>query len=105
MNIDRVTLALLAACALSGCATYGSIGNGKIDEADFGEANRQTMAAQVIDPDPQYDEPMATSGDHAAQAIDRYRTDSVKQPESTSSRSLNGGGGNGGNGGGDSGSD
>lgn len=107
MNIDRVIIALAAACALSGCATYGSIGNGEIDEADFGEANRQTMAAQVIDPDPQYDEPMATSGDHAAQAIERYRTDSVKQPDSISSRSLGGGGGNGGggNGGGGNGSD
>ncbi|MGD9664487.1 MAG: hypothetical protein AB7U34_04690 [Novosphingobium sp.] len=105
MNIDRKALgiaALAALVSLSGCATYGSVGNGPFDDDAFGEANRQTMAAQIIDPDPQYDEPMATSGEHAAQAIERYRTDAIKQPERISSTSRNGrgGGSNGGSGGG-----
>lgn len=105
MNIDRTVLvaaSLAALVSLSGCATYGSVGDGWHDEDSFGEANRQTMAAQVIDPDPQYDEPMATSGEHAAQAIERYRTDSIKQPDRINSTSKGGGGGNGGGDGGGS---
>jgi len=74
--------ALGALLVLSGCMT-----NPLLEEpgdAKFGEANRQTMMAQVINPDPQYDEPMVTSGEHAEQAIERYRTDSVKEPETIS---------------------
>ena len=73
-----VALSLLM---LGGCATYGSVGAGEFDQGDFGEANRQTYAAMIIDPDPQYEEPMATSADHAADAIERYRTDKVKHPD------------------------
>jgi hypothetical protein len=54
----------------------------------FGDANRVTMAAQIVDPDPQYDTlNPPTSGEHAGQAGERYRTDKVKQPvrQSTSS--------------------
>ena len=60
----------------------------------FGEANRQTLAAQVIDPDPQYEflDP-ATSAEHAAQAIERYRKGTVTKPERTSSTAISGGGG------------
>ncbi len=48
----------------------------------FGESNRATFAAMVINPDPRYDTPIpATSAEHAAQAIERYRTDKVKVPE------------------------
>jgi type IV pilus biogenesis protein CpaD/CtpE len=55
----------------------------------FGEANRQTMAAQVVDPDPQYEylDP-ATSGEHAAQAIDKYRKGAVTKPERVSSTTV-----------------
>jgi hypothetical protein len=56
--------------------------------SEFGEANRQTMAAQVVDPDPQYDTlNPPTSGEHAGQAAERYRTDKVKRPVRTSSTS------------------
>ncbi len=49
--------------------------------SEFGDANRATMAAQVVDPDPQYDTlNPPTSGEHAGQAAERYRTDKVKQP-------------------------
>lgn len=49
--------------------------------SNFGDANRMTMAAQVVDPDPQYDTlNPPTSGEHAGQAAERYRKDAVKQP-------------------------
>lgn len=52
----------------------------------FGDANRVTMAAQVIDPDPEYDTlNPPTSAEHAGQAVDRYKTDKVKKPVKTSS--------------------
>lgn len=74
-------LTVLASLALlAGCATDGSSMAGV--DTTWGEANRQTFAAQVIDPNPQYDTAVAqSSGDHAAQAIDRYRKDTVKKPD------------------------
>jgi type IV pilus biogenesis protein CpaD/CtpE len=71
---------MLGALALAGCAQSYSPSAGTINAADFGEANRQTYAAMVIDPDPRYEEPMATSGEHAGDAVERYRNDQVKQP-------------------------
>ncbi len=81
MHTDRAWLALpLALAALSGCTEGLTTGDRPV--ADFGEANRQTMMAQVIDPEPQYDTlvPPSSAG-HAAQAVDRYNSDAVKQPE------------------------
>jgi type IV pilus biogenesis protein CpaD/CtpE len=77
----RTALFALPLAALSACSSTGSMSlNGKAD--NFGEANRQTFAAQVINPNPVYDEPyVGGSGDKAAQAIERYRTDKVKAPE------------------------
>jgi type IV pilus biogenesis protein CpaD/CtpE len=98
MNIERAFASAAAIAMLSGCATYGSVGEGMIDNEQFGEANRQTMAAQIIDPDPQYDTLVPeTSAEHAAQAIERYRTDKVKKPERIrSTESVSGSGGSGG---------
>ena len=84
MPIDRLRplvgtalLAGLAGCADPGAGTLPYTGG----EANFGEANRQTMAAQVIDPMPTYDTLVsASSGEQAAAAIERYRTDKVKVP-------------------------
>jgi hypothetical protein len=59
----------------------------------FGEPNRMTMAAQVVNPDPQYDKPMTGSADSAAQAVERSRTDKVKKPEKVRSTQVQGGGG------------
>ena len=92
MNSRLPLCALLGALALGGCAQTYSAKMGDIDPADFGEANRQTYAAMIIDPDPQYDEPLPTSAEHAAQAIERYRSDEVKQPESIRSTEAVGGG-------------
>lgn len=97
MNSRTIALAAAAgALALGGCAETYSAKVGKLHPEDFGEANRQTFAAMVIDPDPHYAEPLATSGDHAAQAVERYRQDQVKQPRSIRSTSTGGGGGGGG---------
>ncbi|WFL76629.1 hypothetical protein P7228_11555 [Altererythrobacter arenosus] len=72
-------LALSLACA--GCSVADMELAGYQDPG-FGEANRATYAAMVVNPDPKYDTPMpATSAQHAAQAIERYRTDAVKKPE------------------------
>lgn len=90
------TLALLApAIALAGCSTLSETGS--LEKTTIGEALKTTLAAQVIDPDPQYEflDP-ATSGQHAAQAVERYRTDKVKRPEriSSTSRGSSGSGAN-----------
>ena len=93
MNSDRARriacLALLPFAA--GCASVPSIYE-EPGDATFGEANRQTMMAQVIDPDPIYDEPMVGSGEHAADAVERYRTDTVKEPEGVSTTTGTSGG-------------
>jgi hypothetical protein len=50
---------------------------------EIGEASRLTLAAQIINPAPVYNGREAVIGaDHAAQAVERYRADKVKQPES-----------------------
>lgn len=81
MNSDRIApIALGAALLLLGGCEHGL--NEPPNAAAFGEPNRQTMLAQVVDPDPQYEEAVApTSGEQAAKAVQRYRTDTVKQPE------------------------
>ena len=54
--------------------------------SSYGDANRMTMAAQVVDPDPQYVTlNPETSGEHAGQAAERYRKGAVKKPVRTSS--------------------
>ena len=92
MNSKRLALLMAAPLLLAGCAKDYSASAGEINAADFGEANRQTYAAMIIDPDPQYETPMATSGEHAAAAVERYATDKVKQPERISSTTSVSGG-------------
>ncbi len=49
---------------------------------NVGEANRQTMAAMVVDPAPVYDTAIPeTHAEHAGQAVARYRMDKVKIPD------------------------
>lgn len=91
MNIDRLLRIAPAALLLTGCATYGTA-DGAYDQAAFGEANRQTYAAMIVNPEPVYTEEMATSGEHAADAAERYRTDAVKEPDSIRSTETPGGG-------------
>ena len=88
----RTAILPAAALALAGCSTTSK--SGSVETTTMGEAIKSTFAAQIIDPDPQYeflDPP--TSGQHAAQAIDRYRRDAVKKPERISSTSTSSGSG------------
>ena len=81
MIIDRIRIALVLGLAVSaaGCTSAGGLKQSRAD--NWGEAYRQTLAAQIINPEPEYDTAFAaSSGAKAAQAIERYRTDKVKQP-------------------------
>lgn len=91
----KPNLLLAGAVLLLAACTRDGVNSASAD--NWGEANRQTFAAQVIDPDPQYDTiNPATSGDHAAKAIDRYNKGAVKAPEKV--RTSNVGSGSGGSG-------
>jgi hypothetical protein len=92
MNSRLLPIAIIASLALAGCAQTHTGSLEVIDPADFGEANRQTYAAMVVDPDPQYDGPMEGSAEHAADAIERYREGNVEEPESVRTTSGSGGG-------------
>lgn len=94
MNSDRAKwLALAAMPLLAGCAHDGA---GPAPLSTFGEANRQTMLAQVVDPDPAYDSAaVPASAGKAAQAVDRYRKDAVKKPDRVRSTTVSSGSGSG----------
>ena len=80
MNIEASRWLALAALALLSACEHDMAG--MEPKSTFGEANRQTMLAQVSDPDPAYETPdPATSAEHAGQAVERYRKDAVKKPE------------------------
>lgn len=83
MNSNRLCIAALAALALSGCASYGNT-EGLYDPDAFGEANRQSYAAMIANPEPDYAEDAAASGEKASNAVERYRKDTVKEPKTES---------------------
>ena len=100
MSCKRLIILTLAATALAACSHVDER-TGSVDR-HFGEAAAWNKEAQVIDPDPVYDDAGAKPGDSgavAAAASKRYRTDAVKQPqrEQTTSGSTgsSGGGGSG----------
>lgn len=95
MNSDRGKwLALAAAALLAACDQ--EVKSTAAPPAAFGEANRQTMLAQVVDPDPAHDSAVpATSAGKAAQAAERYRKDAVKRPDRVRSTSGTPGSGTG----------
>ena len=89
MRFEQIRAAAGAALILgaAGCTSPGDLKLGQAD--NWGEANRQTFAAQVINPSPEYDTALApSSGEHAAQAVERYRSDKVKQPVKQSLSSV-----------------
>lgn len=96
MRIEAMRAGVLGAVMLlGGCVTDGG-------EQALGEATSRTLRAQIIDPAPVYEyaDP-TTSGELAAAAIERYRTDKVKKPDRVKTSSIGqGGGGGGGNSGG-----
>lgn len=95
MNSDRGKWLALAATALL-AACDQEVKSTAAPPAPFGEANRQTMLAQVVDPDPTYDSAVApASAGKAAQAAERYRRDAVKRPDKVRSTSVTPGSGTG----------
>lgn len=81
MNTRTIVIAALSSSALSACAVSDKEFLGYQDPT-WGEANRATMAAQVINPNPEYDTLVPeTSAENAVNAIDRYRAGEVEQPE------------------------
>lgn len=88
MNIKAAVCALLLASPLLAACAH-DLANGGEEVSTFGEPNRQTMMAQVIDPDPEYEFNVHdSSAEHAAQAIERYRADKVKQPDTIRSTEV-----------------
>jgi type IV pilus biogenesis protein CpaD/CtpE len=83
---------LLIAPALAGCTT---------NDPTFGGAVRSNYAQQVINPEPRYERTLVEGGDgtKSAAAVERYRTDKVKKPESIRSTQRSSGGSGGGGGG------
>jgi type IV pilus biogenesis protein CpaD/CtpE len=48
----------------------------------MGNAVRQSMAAQVVNPEPDYQgQPQTTAATQAAGAVERYRNGTVKKPD------------------------
>lgn len=77
MSFDPRLFAIVALAATTAACTPTDV--------TFGNAVRTTMAAQVVDPEPRYDNPVPTTdAAKSAAAVDRYRTDRVKKPESIS---------------------
>lgn len=79
---SRLLIAPFALAMLAACNTVNPQ-TGSVDPA-FGEALKYDMAIQTIDPDPVYAEGDAEPGEHGekgAAAVQRYRTDKVKQVE------------------------
>ena len=76
-------IAMLAACSTAPLPQAGSL------DAGFGETAKYNAAVQTINPDPVYTADGAQpgdSGEKAANATKRYRTDQVKETESGSNQ-------------------
>jgi len=88
MTIDaRVPALILVLGSLSACVHDMDQAMGH--DPTWGEANRRTMAAQIVDPEPDYSfVEMESSAEHAVSAVERYRTDDVKQPEKVEIESV-----------------
>ena len=81
MNSRALLFAGTLILPLCACATADKEWLGHQDPT-WGDANRATMAAQVINPNPEYETQIPpTSAANATNAIDRYREGRVEQPD------------------------
>ncbi|QUL38122.1 hypothetical protein [Erythrobacter sp. JK5] len=84
MNSRQIFVGAALLVGLSGCATADKELLG-FQDPTWGDANRATMAAQVINPNPEYDTRIPeTTATNAVRAIDRYRDGQVEQPDRVS---------------------
>ncbi len=91
---SRLFAAAAGMLALAACNTVAPQA-GSLD-AGFGEVVKYNAAVQIIDPDPVYAADGAQpgdSGEKAANASKRYRTDQVKETEPVSASGRGGSGG------------
>ena len=81
MSSKRLLIVSATALALAACNTaHTRIGD---DDPFLGEAVKYDAAIQTINPAPVYSADSAQPGDNGAKgsaAVERYRTDKVKQP-------------------------
>ncbi len=80
----RLIVAAAGLASIAGCNTAPLPQAGSLD-AGFGETMKYNAAVQIINPDPVYTADGAQpgdSGEKAANASKRYRTDQVKETES-----------------------
>lgn len=94
MSSKRLAVAAIGALCLGGCATQsGDLALSP--DPNFGEAHRYNAAIQTIDPAPVYTAEDAQPGDHgehAAEAVERYRKGAVKDVQQVRTTSSGGGG-------------
>lgn len=95
MTIDGKRILIIAGAALALSACTNNDGRFDLTQGDptWGDANRATMAAQAVDPSPEYDTPIPpTSATNAVRAIDAYNEGNVKEVETISTtESISGG--------------
>jgi hypothetical protein len=96
-KLPRSVLASAAMLALVGCTANDRLAS---LPDNFGEASKQTFAAQIIDPAPEYETLVPeTSGDHVQDATDRYHAGTVRKPARQSTTTGTSGSGSSGSGG------
>ncbi len=83
MTIKRIILVAVAALSVSACTP---------NDVGLGTAAKANYAAQIVEPDPQYDSAMAANGAQTAAAQERYRKGAVKKPVSIKTTSKSDGG-------------
>lgn len=91
---SRLLIAPAALALLAGCNTVDPVSQ-SVDPG-FGEAVKYNAAIQTIDPAPVYTEMDAQPGEIGAKiapAIERYRSDRVKDTERIQTTTTSGGGG------------
>jgi type IV pilus biogenesis protein CpaD/CtpE len=76
MNRFNIATLLISGSFLASCAHP----NDPIHES-FGAATKANMAAQIINPAPAGTGPVTADGAKVSAATERYKTDTVKQPE------------------------
>lgn len=87
MTIKRIIAVGAAALSVSAC-TPNDIGLGNAAKANY--------AAQIVEPDPQYDDAMVANGNQTAAAQERYRKGTVKKPVGVKTTTGGSGSGSGG---------
>ena len=94
MSSKRLLIAAAACIPLGACSTvYSHIGD---EDVAFGEAVKYDNAVQVINPAPVYAADAAqpgSNGEVGQKAVERYRTDKVKQVEQMQTTTSSTGGG------------